>query len=102
MQTPFRVQINGTAPTDYAFRPMAASITYTMAFEEEQARLHAGISISEWDNLPGTRTWLDPEVGGRSKCDLIMLYRMSNWIPAAAQDASARDMERKQNLRKHG
>ena len=81
-------------PTDYAFRPAAATITYTMTFEEEQTRLYAGLSIMEWDALPGTQQWIDPEQGGRSKCDLIMLYRMNNWIPAAAQDASARQMER--------
>lgn len=72
-----------------------------MAFEEEQARLHAGVSIQEWDALPGTQAWINPETGGRCKSDLIMLYRMSNWIPAAAQDASARQMERESKMRRH-
>lgn len=70
-----------------------------MAFEEEQARLYAGISILEWDDLPGTRVWLLNDEG-RAKADLIMLYRMNNWIPAAAQDMAARDIERQNKMRK--
>lgn len=70
-----------------------------MAFEEEQARLYAGTSIPEWDDLPGTRVWLLNDEG-RAKADLIMLYRMNNWIPAAAQDMAARDMERQNRMRK--
>lgn len=66
-----------------------------MAYEEEQARIYAGMSITEYDALPGTPQWIDPEKGGRSKSDLVMLYRMSNYIPAVAHDAAAREMERK-------
>ena len=66
-----------------------------MEYECESARIHAGMSIAEWDALPGTRQWLDPETGGRSKCDLLILYRMSNFIPAASNDAQAREVERK-------
>lgn len=63
-------------------------------YENEQARLYAGLSILEWDGLPGTDIWLDPETGGRSKSNLIMLWRISQWIPAAAQDAAIRESER--------
>lgn len=76
-------------------------ITYTMAYEEEQSRLYGGLSIAEWDALPGTQLWIQPEIGGRCKCDMIMLYRMNNWIPAAAQDAAARQAEREAKMRKH-
>jgi hypothetical protein len=69
-----------------------------MEYEYESARVYAGISISEWEMLPGTRLWL-PESGGRCKCDIIILYRMSNFIPAAGNDAQAREMERKSKLR---
>lgn len=62
------------------------------------ARIHAGVSIAEWTALPGTRQWL-PEGGGRCKADLLILYRMSNFIPAAASDAQARESERKAKMR---
>lgn len=78
---------------EYNFREPDAHITYSAAFEEESARLYAGISISEWDALPGTRAWIDPNKGGRSKCDLVVLYRMSNWITAAMDDVAAKKME---------
>jgi len=53
------------------------------------------MSPSEWDELPGTPQWIDPETGGRSKSHIVILFRMSNLIPSAAQDAQAREMERK-------
>ena len=71
-----------------------------MAFEAEQARIYAGIPIAEWDGMPGTDQWIDPHQGGRSKCDIIMLYRMSNAIPAASNDAQSREMER--NAKRRG
>jgi len=95
------VRINGRTPDEYAFKPAAATITYTMAYEEEQARLYGGLSITEWDNLPGNQFWINPDTGGRCKSDMIMLYRMSNWIPAAANDAAARQMERESRMRNH-
>lgn len=66
-----------------------------MEYECEAARIFANISISEWESLPGTRMWVTN--GGRSKCDIVILYRMSNFIPNAAQDAQIREMERKAN-----
>lgn len=86
--------INGANWSEYAFKPAAATIIYSATYEAEQARLYAGVSITEWDALPGTPAWIDPETGGRSKSDLIMLWRISQWIPAAAQDAAAREYER--------
>jgi hypothetical protein len=94
------VKSNGQPITEYSFRPAAASITYTLAFEEEQARIAAGMSITEYDQLPGTPMWTDPVQGGRSKCHIVMLYRMAQYIPAVAQDASARKME--QDARRPG
>lgn len=94
MQTPFAVRINGSPANSYQFRPAAANITYSVQYDYEQARIYAGMSITEWDALPGTRQWI-PDSGGRCKCDLIILYRMSQFIPAAANDAQGREMERK-------
>jgi len=50
--------------------------------------------------MPGTDQWIDPHKGGRSKCDIIMLYRMSNAIPAASNDAQNRELER--NAKRRG
>lgn len=71
-----------------------------MAYEEEQSRLYGELSIHEWDSMPGIPLWIDPEIGGRCKSEMIMLYRMSNWIPAAAQDVTARQIERDARMRK--
>lgn len=84
---------------DYSFRPAAATITYTLAYEEEQARIAAGMSITDYDALPGSPMWINPETGGRSKCHIILLYRMAQYIPAVANDAQARKAE--QDMRRH-
>lgn len=78
------------------------TIGYSMAYEEEQARIYAGMSTTEYDGLPGTPMWLDSENGqSRSKCHIIILYRMSHAIPAASNDAQGREMERKANRPHH-
>jgi hypothetical protein len=70
-----------------------ASVTYAESYELEQARVYAGISIAEFDALPGTPEWM--QSGERSKAHILVLYRMSNAIPAAVSDAQSREMERK-------
>lgn len=91
--------VNGSPIDDYHYRPAAAMITYSAAYEQEQSRIYAGMSIAEYDVLPGTPEWIDPAKGGRSKAHILMLYRMSNAIPASASDAQAREMERKAKQR---
>jgi hypothetical protein len=74
-----------------------ATITYSDRYELEQARIYAGMNISEFDALPGTPQWA---VGDeRTKTHILVLYRMSNAIPAAIGDAQSRDMERKNKPR---
>lgn len=90
---------DGSPITDYNFRPSVTTITYTLAYEEQQARIYAGMSINEYEALPGTPMWIKPNIGGYSKSHIVVLYRLSNTIPAVAQDASAREMERK--VRRH-
>lgn len=97
-QKPFGVKVNGSPADDYSFRPAAATITYTLDYECEAARIYANIPISEWDRMPGTRQWIPP-TGGRCKCDILILYRMSNFIPAASSDAQARETERLSKMR---
>lgn len=93
------MKINGAPALDYHLKPAPIQVTYGQAYENEQARLYAGLSIAEWDKMPGTQQWIDPEVGGRSKAEMLILYRMSLQIPAAMNDAQAREMERNANRR---
>lgn len=58
------------------------------------------MSIAEYDALPGTPEWIDLEKGGRSKAHILVLYRMSNSVPAASQDAAARKLDRESRTRR--
>lgn len=98
---PFAVQANGAPISEYRFRPAAATISFTLAYEEEQARIYAGMSTAEYDGLPGTPMWVDPESGGRCKSDVLILYRMQQYIPAVANDAHAQQLERDSKRRGH-
>lgn len=71
-------------------------ISYTPAYELEQSRILAGVSIEDYENLPGNPDWCLP--GQRSKAHLLVFWRMSQRIPAVASDAQIRKMERE---RKH-
>lgn len=64
-------------------------ISYNLAFEEQLARIWAGLSEAEYAALPGAPRWVDPETGGRSKAEVLVLYRMNNRIGAVSQDAAA-------------
>lgn len=56
--------------------------------------------MAEYDELPGTPQWC---IGNqRSKAHILMLYRMSNTIPAVASDAQSRKMERDAKTRRRG
>lgn len=72
-----------------------------MPYELEQARLYAGLSPVEFEILPGNPEWVLPDATDwRTKAHILLLYRMSSTIPAVAQDAAARQMERESKLRK--
>lgn len=58
------------------------------------------MGAAEFDALPGTPMWIDPETGGRCKSDILVLYRISQYIPAVASDAQVRKQE--QDMRRPG
>lgn len=93
------MQINGAPAFDYQVRPGLLTVTSGPAYEHEQARIYAGIPIADWDAMPGIPLWIDPAIGGRSKAEIVILYRMSNFIPAAQSDAQIRDSERNRHRR---
>lgn len=95
------MKTDGSPIEDYTYRPSAATITYSLAYELEQSRLFAGISASEFDVMPGTPEWCTELTGWRSKCHILILYRMSNAIPAVANDASIKQSERESKMRHH-
>ncbi len=66
-----------------------------MAYELEQSRLYAGLTAAEFDALPGAPEWCTEATGWRSKCHILLLYRMSNVIPAVVNDAAAKAMNRR-------
>ena len=89
------MKVDGNPIDEYVYRPQVATISYTIAYELEQARLYAGVTSAEFDSMPGSPEWCTEATGWRSKCHVLVLYRMSTAIPAAANDAAAKDMERK-------
>lgn len=95
------MRVDGNPIDEYHYRPQVASITYTINYELEQARLFAGLTAAEFDATPGSPEWCTEVTGWRSKCHILMLYRMSNAIPAVANDAAAKDMERQSKSRRH-
>lgn len=66
-----------------------------MAFEEESARIAAGLTREEYDALPGTPDWVDPNSPSRSQCDIVAHFRLDNLLRAVMDDASARKARRK-------
>jgi hypothetical protein len=93
--------VDGTPIDEYNLRTPAASISYTLDYELEQARLYAGITASEFDVMPGTPMWCTEQTGWRSKCHILLLYRMSLNIPAVANDAASKQMERESRMKRH-
>ena len=94
------MKVDGNPIDEYRVRPSIASISYTIGYELEQARLYAGLTAAEFDAMPGTPEWCTEMTGWRSKCHILMLWRMSNTIPAVMQDASIKDMERQSKMRR--
>lgn len=59
-------------------------------FEEHEARIYAGLSYEQYQALPGAPRWVDPEKGGLSKCEVVMLYRMHHRILSVSEDAQTK------------
>lgn len=73
------------------------SIGYSLEYEKMQAWLQSGLTLQEFDALPGSPLWMLP---GQtlSKSHILMAYRMNKWIEAAGSEAQLREMDRKQAL----
>lgn len=81
--------VNGSPIQNYPLPKSNVAIFYSLEFEAQQARLFAGMSVMEYEALPGDPTWCD-ETQPMSKADVIVLYRMSNLISAVQTHAAAK------------
>ena len=85
--------MNGAPIDEYQYGPSVASVHYSNAYEREQSRIYAGMSITEYDALPGSPDWAVDDQ--RTKAHILVLFRMSKEITAAISDAQNREIERK-------
>lgn len=58
-----------------------------------QAAAASGMSFQDFLDLPGDPAWTTAQQLV-SKCDVLLWYRMSQKIPAVAQDVQAREAKR--------
>lgn len=63
-----------------------------MDYELEQARLYAGFSSQDWNNLGGSHIWVYD--GGYCKADYLVLYRVNNRIQSVGEDIRTRHVEK--------
>lgn len=94
MHSPFRVTADGRPIQDYYIKPGPVHITHSLEYEKVMARAMVGLSIAEFEALPGNPEWCLPGQN-LSKCHVLMAYRMNKWIEAAGNEGQRRDMERK-------
>lgn len=90
--------VNGAPIDQYTYLPGPVTVQYKLAFEEQEARVSEGLTISEYEALPGTPRWVLPDGPEWTKCHVLMRYRMSRAIPAVGQDAQAREMKRRADM----
>lgn len=60
-----------------------------MDFEEHEARIFAGLGVTEYETLPGDPVWCD-DTYPMSKAEVIALYRLHNLIDAVRNDAAVK------------
>ncbi len=87
------MKADGRPISDYRFQKPPILITYSLAYELEQARLYAGIPFQEWVDMPGSPVWC--RGNQQSKAEILVLYRMQNYIRAVAEDATTKKKARR-------
>ena len=79
---------NGRTIRDYPLPKASVAIRYSIEFEEQEARIFAGMSLQEFNRMPGTPEWCD-DMNPLSKADVVVLYRMHGLIGAVQEHAAA-------------
>lgn len=85
----------------YSLEKGSVQIGYNIAFELQEARVAAGISISEFDAMPGIPMWMKP-TDSMSKCHLLVWFRKHRLVEAAQNSAQIRESKKglsKRNFR---
>lgn len=86
--------------SDYRTRPSKGEFIVSLEFEQHQARVAAGLTVTEYDSLPGTPQWARRESISTSKCHVLMWYRQERHLQLVADDMQAREMERQTKHRR--
>ncbi len=73
----------------YPLPKAKATINYSLDFEEQEARIFAGLSLKEYDELPGVPEWCT-EDQPLSKSEILVLYRLHNQMNAVRDDLSTK------------
>lgn len=90
--------MTGAAPIkEYPLRPGPVSIRYSVLYEQHDARQTAGLSLEEYNRLPGTPLWMGTD-DPWSKSHVIAWARYNQLIPAVQGDAQNREMERRSRM----
>ena len=81
--------------TDYTFknRP-TGSVSVPLDLEAHMARAELGLSLAEYDALPGTSRYVDFDNPTMTKSDVIAIYRLSKLVDSIYQDMA---MPKKKN-----
>ena len=91
----FQVSAENQLLEKYVLEKGPLQIGYNLAFELQEARQASGISVVEYEHLPGTPLWLTPDTS-MSKCHLLVWFRKHKRIEAALNSAQIREINRKQ------
>lgn len=73
----------------YSLERGPVQIAYNLAFEFIEAWVCAGMTLSEFEAMPGTPMWLRLDQT-LSKCHLLVWYRKHNRIKAVSDSANIR------------
>lgn len=80
---------------EYLLEKAPVNVTYSMAFEEQEARVLMGLTLAEYHALPGVPEWVDPDNPTLSKADVVAFYRLHSRIGVVQEDAAAKKAKRK-------
>lgn len=75
--------------TRYPLKKPPAHISYALEFEEQEARVHAGLSIVEYNELPGDPIWCNEQYP-ISKAEILVSYRLHYQIKAVQDEIAAK------------
>ena len=85
----FKAIVNNNDAKRYRFkRRSKGSIASSASLEQEMARVWAGLSLAEFDDLPGNPEWVNYHNPKRSKASIVAAYRMANLLDSIQDDLS--------------